>query len=134
MKYCFTQTILFLIIQASSVRVANGFRAGNDGNQDLMKRAIEDSFLNIAEPKQPSVVDDHAPPLRNEILDTEFPCLYEYWSRPDIHTIGNMGFGGALHAAIAPVATKVSNQSWHLLLRCALLSQQHSHLSLSRCS
>lgn len=107
MKYCFIQTIL-VIIQATSVNVANGFRAGNDGNQDLMKRAIEDSLLNIAEPKQPPVVDDHAPPLRNEILDTEVPCLYEYWSRPDIHTFGNMGFGGALHAAIAPVATKVS--------------------------
>lgn len=106
MKYCFIQTIL-VIIQATSVNVANGFRAGNDGNQDLMKRAIEDSLLNIAEPKQPPVVDDHAPPLRNEILDTEVPCLYEYWSRPDIHTFGNMGFGGALHAAIAPVATKL---------------------------
>ena len=34
-------------------------------------------------------------------------CMFEYWSRPDIHTFGNVGFGGAVHAAMAPIATKV---------------------------
>ncbi len=51
---------------------------------------------------------DDAPPLRNYIMGTSHPCLHEYWSRPDIHSLGNMGFGGALHAAMAPLCTKVS--------------------------
>lgn len=29
----------------------------------------------------------------------------EYWARKDIHTLGNMGFFGALHAAMAPIST-----------------------------
>jgi hypothetical protein len=29
-----------------------------------------------------------------------------YWSRNDIHTLGNTGVGGSFHAAIAPLATK----------------------------
>ena len=37
--------------------------------------------------------------------------MFEYWSRPDIHTFGNMGVGGALHAAMAPIATKVRGEA-----------------------
>jgi hypothetical protein len=29
-----------------------------------------------------------------------------YWSRPDIHTLGNVGTGGKVHAAVTPLATK----------------------------
>jgi ubiquinone/menaquinone biosynthesis C-methylase UbiE len=31
----------------------------------------------------------------------------DYWARKDIHTLGNVGFGGAVHAAMAPLATKM---------------------------
>lgn len=37
--------------------------------------------------------------------------MVDYWARSDIHTLGNMGIGGALHAAMAPIATKVSSLS-----------------------
>ncbi len=40
-------------------------------------------------------------------FSTSLKCMFEYWSRPDIHTFGNVGFGGAVHAAMAPLATKV---------------------------
>eukprot|EP00956_Cyclotella_meneghiniana_P005756 scaffold7458_cov49-Cyclotella_meneghiniana.AAC.6 len=30
-----------------------------------------------------------------------------YWSRRDIHTLGNVGVGGFFHAAVAPLATKL---------------------------
>eukprot|EP00985_Skeletonema_marinoi_P018596 scaffold10417_cov137-Skeletonema_marinoi.AAC.20 len=106
MTYRFTLVVLFVLLATSANNnVANGFRVGSDGNQDLMKRAVEDALLNTA--KQPPIAKDDAPPLRNQLLNTEIPCLYEYWSRPDIHTFGNMGFGGAIHAAMAPFATKM---------------------------
>lgn len=31
----------------------------------------------------------------------------EYWFDYRIHTLGNVGFGGALHAALAPISTKI---------------------------
>lgn len=89
-----------LAIVVASVRDAAGFKAGGpEGNNDAMKKAVED--LIDAKPLC------EFPPLRNQILGTEQPCPFEYWSRPDIHTFGNMGLGGALHAAMAPIATKI---------------------------
>jgi ubiquinone/menaquinone biosynthesis C-methylase UbiE len=83
---------------------ANGFRVGSDGNNnDLMKQALEDLITEV----KPLVGEDASPPLRNQVLGTEVPCMFDYWSRPDIHTFGNMGFGGAVHAAMAPIATKI---------------------------
>lgn len=49
------------------------------------------------------------PPIVNHLLKTSEQCHVDYWSRPDIHTLGNVGFGGAVHAAMAPLATKVSD-------------------------
>ena len=31
----------------------------------------------------------------------------EYWFRQDIHTLGNTGLGGGLHAAVAPLSTRL---------------------------
>lgn len=110
MTYHFTLVALFILLATSADNAVDAFRVGSDGSQDIMQRAIDDALLNTAKQpptvKQPTANDD-APPLRNEILNTEIPCLYEYWSRPDIHTFGNMGFGGAIHAAMAPFATKM---------------------------
>ena len=103
--------VMTLILLAAGTNV-NAFRSGSEGNQELMKRSVEDAlFTTTTTIKPPPPIEtskDDAPPLRNEILGTSHPCLYEYWSRPDIHTFGNMGVGGALHAAMAPFATKVS--------------------------
>jgi len=82
-----------------------GFRSSSDGNKAQVKNAVG-NLLREVKPVR-SVAGDVAPPLRNQILGTEVPCLHEYWSRPDIHTFGNMGFGGAFHAAMAPLATKL---------------------------
>jgi hypothetical protein len=32
---------------------------------------------------------------------------HEYWYNPTIHTFGNVGVLGALHAALAPISTKI---------------------------
>jgi hypothetical protein len=32
---------------------------------------------------------------------------HEYWYNPSIHTFGNIGVLGALHAALAPITTKI---------------------------
>lgn len=121
--------LLFLI------GTTNAFRSSPDGNDihDPMSRAIEEALL--VEKKVVSPLDDtenflekveelcsyntEQPPLRNQLLGTEEPCLLEYWQRPDIHTLGNVGFGGGLHAAMAPIATKVN---WCLMLQCLAVS------------
>lgn len=99
MKLSATFTLLVVAYTSSGVV---GFRVGSDGNKDLMSKAVAD----LVKPPQSSA-GDLAPPLRNQIMGTETPCLYEYWSRPDIHTFGNMGLGGGLHAALAPLATRI---------------------------
>mmetsp|Transcript_30209 Transcript_30209/g.62879 ORF Transcript_30209/g.62879 Transcript_30209/m.62879 type:complete len:354 (-) Transcript_30209:246-1307(-) len=107
--------IISLVSVLSNVNYAFGYRVGPDGSNDMMRKTVEKAlmqstaeinslkggFEDINEVKCPM------PPLRNQILGTEMPCTCDYWSRPDIHTLGNTGFGGAVHAAIAPLATKL---------------------------
>jgi hypothetical protein len=51
---------------------------------------------------------------------------FEYWSDRRIHTFGNTGFLGALHAAMAPLSTKVidmvayDGQDVRSLVRCPI--------------
>mmetsp|Transcript_29692 Transcript_29692/g.62996 ORF Transcript_29692/g.62996 Transcript_29692/m.62996 type:complete len:335 (-) Transcript_29692:426-1430(-) len=97
--------ILTFVLMANASRGAVGFRVGADGNNDMMKKALEEALSTEVKPLQDAVSDQ--PPLRNKILGTEIPCVFEYWQRPDIHTFGNMGIGGAVHAAVAPLATKL---------------------------
>mmetsp|Transcript_29905 Transcript_29905/g.72234 ORF Transcript_29905/g.72234 Transcript_29905/m.72234 type:complete len:341 (-) Transcript_29905:207-1229(-) len=99
-----------LILTANANRRAVGFRVGSDGNNAFINKAIEEALLTEVKPLPDTVTatsKDSSPPLQNQILGTEVPCMFEYWSRPDIHTFGNMGFGGAVHAAMAPLATKM---------------------------
>lgn len=42
-------------------------------------------------------------------IDNEYPN--EYWFDDRIHTLGNHGFWGAIHAAVAPMATKMIDVS-----------------------
>jgi len=55
----------------------------------------------------------HSPQSTTSSLIDRSQCMFEYLSlsRPDIHTFGNMGIGGALHAAMAPIATKVREKA-----------------------
>lgn len=103
MKISSLATVLALAVNGN--RFALAFRVDPGGNNDLMKFDVENALLVQIKP----VLDtgNEFPPLRNEILGTEAPCKYEYWDRPDIHTFGNTGVGGAIHAAMAPIATKI---------------------------
>mmetsp|Transcript_27542 Transcript_27542/g.46892 ORF Transcript_27542/g.46892 Transcript_27542/m.46892 type:complete len:336 (-) Transcript_27542:354-1361(-) len=98
--------IALSLVLMADVNGVFGFRAGTDGTNDVMKKAVEDLITEVKplEVEKPSGVQ---PPIRNQVLGTEVPCVFDYWSRPDIHTFGNMGFGGAVHAAMAPIATKI---------------------------
>lgn len=100
-------TITLALTQFLGFKSAIAFRVGSDGNGDLMKKALDEALLiNSPDTDTTSRAAD-APPIRNKILGTEVPCMFEYWSRPDIHTFGNVGFGGAVHAVMAPLATKI---------------------------
>lgn len=46
---------------------------------------------------------------RWEIVVDKAPSDYvdQYWYNPTIHTFGNIGFFGGLHAAMAPLSTKI---------------------------
>jgi hypothetical protein len=47
-------------------------------------------------------ISDNDPHNNTKFLDHDY-----YWKRPDIHTLGNVGIGGSVHAAITPLATKI---------------------------
>ena len=108
--------IVICLVLLSNVNEAKSFRVGHDESNDAMRKAVEDALFTEVKPLQDLSIYNEtleknrscAPPLRNQILGTEQPCRFEYWSRPDIHTLGNVGFGGAVHAAMAPLATKVT--------------------------
>ena len=88
-----------------NVHTTNGFRIspnGPKGNPDPTTKIIKDDLSKTT--KCPS----ETPPIVNQIFKTSEECLVDYWARSDIHTLGNVGFGGAVHAAMAPLATKVS--------------------------
>jgi hypothetical protein len=44
---------------------------------------------------------------RRQKWRTENTHENEYWHDERIHSLGNVGFGGAVHAALAPLSTKV---------------------------
>lgn len=97
-------TASLALLLAAGARGVAGFRADpDDGSRALVTPAVDD-LLASAAPR----AADAAPPLRNRLLGTEASAGgYDYWSRPDIHTFGNTGPGGAFHAAMAPLATKI---------------------------
>jgi ubiquinone/menaquinone biosynthesis C-methylase UbiE len=85
-----------------------GYSVNND-NSDLYKRAIEKSLK--IKPMHPSSV------THSLSQDTKTSCYLKskeklagppnYWFHPKIHTFGNTGVMGGLHAALAPIATKL---------------------------
>ena len=83
-------SITFLLASnAANHIVTSAFKVGDGSSNDVMKRAVEDALLTEIKPLQETGdgEDEAAPPLRNEILGTEAPCMFDYWSRPDIHTV-----------------------------------------------
>eukprot|EP00956_Cyclotella_meneghiniana_P004348 scaffold5312_cov71-Cyclotella_meneghiniana.AAC.2 len=81
----------------------------------LINISTTDGFkVNSPDPVNKILDDDvrtrcpaETPPIKNQILQTTEDCTVDYWARSDIHTLGNMGIGGAVHAAMAPFATKL---------------------------
>lgn len=101
MKFAASSFALLLAVNAG---IVDGFRAGAERNK-LVNRAVDDLLAEV-KPK-PTVTGEVAPPLRTFFRRVEDPSPFEYWSRPDIHSFGNMGLGGAFHAIMAPLATKI---------------------------
>ena len=61
-------------------------------------------FSNIATPNK--VLIKEVSTLRRKWgVDNEHS--HEYWFDDRIHTLGNSGFWGAVHAAVAPLSTKI---------------------------
>jgi hypothetical protein len=92
-------SLLFLLNPQS----VSGFRNNPQGSDPVTKILDDDLSKTVKCPKE-------APPIVNQILHTSEECVVDYWARSDIHTLGNVGFGGAVHAVMAPLATKVSFQ------------------------
>jgi hypothetical protein len=74
----------------------------------------------------------HATERKQWGIDNEDCPSVEYWSDSRIHTFGNTGFLGALHAAMAPLSTKVidmvayDGQDVRSLVSCPTLSKLDS--------
>lgn len=68
-------------------------------------------FLPHSLPKEEQVIKKPIISQGKELSRTKWgvdkDCDDEYWFNSKIHTLGNTGFTGGLHAAMAPFATKV---------------------------
>jgi hypothetical protein len=60
---------------------------------------------------EPETIDSIAPSHLASVSRTKWGTDHdhpeEYWFDDRIHTLGNHGFGGAVHAALAPFSTKI---------------------------
>jgi hypothetical protein len=71
-----------------------------------LKGASSHSSLKEEHPiKKPTISDWQASSRKKWGVDKDYDD--EYWFNTKIHTLGNTGFTGGLHAAMAPLATKV---------------------------
>lgn len=74
------------------------YQVGQDGTRtDAFQRAIEKTTHNSIKPLSSSAAD--------AIPRDQGP--QQYWFHPQIHTFGNTGLLGGLHAFVAPIATKL---------------------------
>ena len=60
---------------------------------------------NLAVQSNPLKLPYHASARKRWGLDNDSDGTY--WFNPQIHTLGNIGFLGAIHAALAPLSTKL---------------------------
>lgn len=102
-------TSISLILAILGTHTAHAFQVKPDGGNTITDHAVEKKL------KTPKPVDTSpmsADPFRSS---TKLPAVSErvdlgpkeYWYNPIIHTFGNTGFFGGLHAAVAPLFTKV---------------------------
>lgn len=94
-------------------QTAHAFQVKPDGGNVITDHAVEKKLktpkpfdtspMSVA----PSVLSPAIPPV-SERAD---PGPREYWFHPAIHTFGNSGLFGGLHAAVAPLFTKVIDVS-----------------------
>jgi hypothetical protein len=79
-------------------------------NEKVATKTMETLPLSSMTPNV-DLVDDTKTSLRHALdrkkwgIDKDH--ANEYWFDKRIHTLGNTGFGGAFHAALAPVSTKL---------------------------
>jgi hypothetical protein len=104
MKPSQTAIILMCLLSPNTI---HGFLNSPNGSPDPVSKIIKDELL------KEDANRIETPPIVNHLLKTSEQCQVDYWSRPDIHTLGNVGFGGAVHAAMAPLATKVSDVAFY---------------------
>jgi SAM-dependent methyltransferase len=106
-----TSISLFLALLCTNTTYA--FQVNPDGGNAITDHAVEkklktpkpfDTSPMSADPSRLSLV---IPPV-SERVD---PGPKDYWLHPAIHTFGNCGFFGGLHAAVAPLFTKVIDVS-----------------------
>lgn len=104
----FTTNILLLVAFLCS-HVSFAFQVKPDGGNAITERAVEKKL------KAPKPVGTNPMSADPSILATTIPAATEredpgprdYWFNPLIHTFGNTGIFGGLHAAVAPLFTKV---------------------------
>jgi len=101
MKF-FTSTLLAILASYGAL----AFQVKPDGGNAFTDHAVEKKL------KAPKPLDTTSIPTKSS---TSLPALSErvdpgphkYWFNPIIHTFGNTGILGGLHAAVAPFFTKV---------------------------
>eukprot|EP00429_Kryptoperidinium_foliaceum_P086110 CAMPEP_0176191890 /NCGR_PEP_ID=MMETSP0121_2-20121125/4690_1 /TAXON_ID=160619 /ORGANISM="Kryptoperidinium foliaceum, Strain CCMP 1326" /LENGTH=310 /DNA_ID=CAMNT_0017530563 /DNA_START=203 /DNA_END=1132 /DNA_ORIENTATION=- len=91
---------------------ATAFRAPDNLPRDLQLPTIQGQpEAKVTPSPQPPTMQDplpkphHAAARKRWGMDNTNEC--DYWHNPTIHTLGNIGFLGALHAALAPLSTKL---------------------------
>lgn len=104
MKFASTISILLAFLGSHTIYA---FQVKPDGGNAITDHAVETKL------KTPKPIDTS--PFSADPSSTKLPAVSErvdpgpkeYWYHPAIHTFGNAGIFGGLHAAVAPLFTKV---------------------------
>lgn len=105
-----TGTFIFLALLSSSVAAyIPSVHSHDSAIVAIEKPSVIQPTSKKEEPTpEPNTI---APSIHASITRTKWGTDYEhpeeYWFDDRIHTLGNHGFGGAVHAALAPFSTKI---------------------------
>jgi hypothetical protein len=97
-------------LSALPVSSAFIFQPMNDNNSKYLgnlkpSKTVKELPVDAVATAPTTTVDRNAADHKRWGVDYDHPN--EYWFDARIHTLGNVGFGGAVHAACAPFATKL---------------------------
>jgi ubiquinone/menaquinone biosynthesis C-methylase UbiE len=106
-----TQATTYAILASPLFMLANAFLAPSQKYGDAVAWAGDAVSPLMAKPKKndklaakPAFAERHATTRKKWGVEVDES---EYWDDPRIHTLGNSGLGGAIHAAMAPISTFV---------------------------